>query len=76
MLSVDGLNINTVDFMHQYLYSDVRSYVSRDEATTNIEFTADIVLDNISIVKGISFTYDATGVPKPLLVSSQTLLQI
>lgn len=61
MLSVDGLNINTVDFMHQYLYSDVRSYVSRDEATTNIEFTADIVLDNISIVKGISFTYDATG---------------
>ena len=61
MLTVDGLNINTVDYQYTFLYSDVRSYASRDEVTTNIEFTADIVLDNSQLVKGVSFTYDATS---------------
>ena len=61
MLTVDGLNINTVDYQYTFLYSDVRSYASRDEVTTNVEFTADIVLDNSQLVKGVSFTYDATG---------------
>ena len=61
MLTVDGLNVNTIDHQYTFLYSDVRSYVCRDEVTTNIEFTADIILDNIQLVKGVSFSYDATG---------------
>ena len=61
MLTVDGLNINTISHQYTFLYSDVRSYVCRDEVTTNVEFTADIILDNSELVKGVSFTYDATS---------------
>ena len=61
MLTVDGLNINTVDYQYTFVYSDVRSYVCRDEVTTNVEFTADIILDSSKLIEGVSFTYDATS---------------
>ena len=61
MITVDGLNKDTITEQYTYKYADVRSFASRDEITTNIEFTADIILDSLEFVRGVSFTYDATG---------------
>ena len=61
MILVDGLNIDTVEVAHSYAFSDTRQIVSRDESTNATEFTADIILDDIQVIQGTTFTYDATG---------------
>ena len=61
MLTVDGLNLDTISITHTYNYSDTRQYVCRDETTSTIEFTADSILEDVEIVQGTTFTYDATG---------------
>ena len=61
MLTVDGLDKDTVEVVHNYAYSDTRQVVSRDESTTSVEFTADLVLDDFIPIQGDNFTYDATG---------------
>ena len=61
MVTVDGLNLDTITHFHTYVYSDTRSFAARDEITQAVEFTADLMLENIKLVQGASFTYDATG---------------
>ena len=61
MILVDGLNVDTVEVAHSYAFSDTRQIVSRDESTNATEFTADIILDDIQVIQGTTFTYDATG---------------
>ena len=61
MLTVDGENLDTISALHVYQYSDARQVVARDEVSSTIEFTADIVLEDAQIVEGSTFTYDATG---------------
>ena len=61
MITVDGLDKDTIAQVHAYQYSDVRQVVARDESTTNVEFTADLTLLDISAIEGATFTYDATG---------------
>ena len=41
--------------------SDTRQIVSRDESTNATEFTADIILDDIQVIQGTTFTYDAAS---------------
>ncbi|BCU95979.1 MAG: hypothetical protein CM15mV11_0540 [Caudoviricetes sp.] len=61
MLTVDGLNLDTIDNIHYYNFSDARQLVARDENTSAVEFSADIILEDIAVVQGSTFTYDATG---------------
>ena len=61
MIVVDGLNVDTVEVSHTYAFSDTRQIVSRDESTNAVEFTSDIILDDLQVVQGTTFTYDATG---------------
>ena len=61
MLTVDGENLDTIDSLHIYQFSDSRQVVARDETNSAIEFTADIVLEDAIIIEGSTFTYDATG---------------
>tara|TARA_A200000113_G_scaffold38545_2_gene31461 strand:- start:7184 stop:14476 length:7293 start_codon:yes stop_codon:yes gene_type:complete len=61
MLTVDGINLDTIDNIHTYQFSDVRQLVSRDETTSVIEFTSDLILEDIQLIQGSTFTYDATG---------------
>ena len=61
MLLVDGTFLDTINHIHSYQYSDTRQFVARDESTLSIEFTADVVLEDVQLVEGSTFTYDATG---------------
>ena len=61
MITVDGLNLDTVNNIHYYNFSDARQLVARDENTSAVEFSADIILEDIAVVQGSTFTYDATG---------------
>ena len=54
---VDGQVVETISKLHSYNYSDVRQVVSRDESSSTIEFTADIVLEDLSRLQGDSFAY-------------------
>ena len=57
MVSIDGINLDTIDNVYVYNYSDVRQVLTRDESTNAIEFTCDIVLEDEKILQGINFTY-------------------
>ena len=61
MITVDGLDKDTVTTIHTYSFSDTRQLVSKDESTNATEFTADIILEDALGVQGSTFTYDATG---------------
>ena len=61
MITVDGLDKDVISNLHTYQYSDSRQVCARDESTSSVEFTADIILDDIRPLQGITFTYDATG---------------
>ena len=61
MLTLDGESLDTIANFHEYKYSDTRQFVSRDESTNAVEFTADIILEDIIRLEGDTFTYDATG---------------
>ena len=61
MVTVDGLDQDTIAETYTYQYSDSRQVLSRDETTNAVEFTSDIVLDDLEQLQGATFTYDATG---------------
>ena len=61
MLTLDGQNLDTIANFHEYKYSDTRQFVSRDESTNAVEFTGDLILEDIIRLEGDTFTYDATG---------------
>lgn len=61
MVTVDGLDKDTISKSYVYQYSDTRQIVSKDESTSAVEFTADIVLEDLLQLQGATFTYDATG---------------
>ena len=61
MLTQDGQNLDTISHLHTYVYSDSRQVLCRDEGTTAVEFTADLLLEDEKQLQGITFTYDATG---------------
>ena len=61
MITVDGLNKDTITNVYNYQYSDTRQVLSRDERTNAIEFTADVVLEDLQEIQGSTFTYDASG---------------
>jgi len=56
-LKVDGLDVTTISRLHTYEYSDVRQTVCRDESNSTVEFTADIILEDLLRLEGDSFTY-------------------
>jgi len=61
MITVDGQSVETIAAMHAYEYSDTRQYVSRDESTSAVEFTADAILEDIAEVEGAEFTYSTSA---------------
>ncbi len=61
MITVDGLDKDTISKNYVYEYSDTRQVVSKDESTSAVEFTADVVLEDLQQLQGATFTYDATG---------------
>ena len=60
MVSINGINLDTIDNVYVYNYSDVRQVLSRDESTNAIEFSCDIVLEDEQVLQGINFTYSDT----------------
>ena len=63
MINVDGENLDTLEVVHYYQYSDTRQLVARDESTQAVEFTADVLFEDISIVQGSTFTLTTSGTP-------------
>ena len=61
MVTLDGLNLDTITNVHTYKYSDTRQIVGRDESTLAVEFTSDLILEDLKFLQGATFTYDATG---------------
>ena len=61
MITVDGLDKDTIAHVHVYQYSDVRQVAARDEGNNAVEFTADYTLLDTKEIQGSTFTYDATG---------------
>ena len=61
MVQIDGINLDTIEQVYNYQYSDVRQILTRDEGTNAIEFTSDIVLQDEQVLQGLTFTYDATS---------------
>ena len=61
MITVDGLNKDTIEVVHTFDFGDTRQVLARDENTNNVEYTADIVLNDTAIVQGVTFTYDAAS---------------
>ena len=55
------MNLDTITNVHTYKYSDSRQILARDENTSAVEFTADIILEDLKFIQGATFTYDATG---------------
>ena len=50
MITVDGLNKDTIEVVHSYNFSDTRQVLARDESSNTVEFTADIILnDNVGV---------------------------
>ena len=45
MITVDGLDKDTITNIHTYQYSDTRQVCSRDESTSSVEVTADCVIE-------------------------------
>lgn len=58
---VDGVSKGTVTAYFDYEYSDTRAFACRDESTTAIEFTANLILDDFQAVAGDTFTYDSVA---------------
>ena len=61
MVTLDGLNLDTITNVHTYKYSDSRQVCAKDESTSAVEFTADIILEDLKFLQGATFTYDATS---------------
>jgi hypothetical protein len=63
MINVDGENLDTLEAVHYYQYSDTRQLIARDESTQAVEFSADVLLEDIVIVQGSTFTLTTSGTP-------------
>ena len=61
MITVDGLDKDTIEKVYVYKLSDARQILARDESTSVVEFTADLGLKDEQTIQGTTFTYDATG---------------
>ena len=60
IITVDGLDKDTIVELYSYEYADTRQVVARDESNSAIEFTADIVLEDQKSLQGATFTYSTT----------------
>tara|TARA_S200002703_G_scaffold40971_1_gene35655 strand:- start:5808 stop:13097 length:7290 start_codon:yes stop_codon:yes gene_type:complete len=60
-LTVDNLDFAELDEAFTYKFSNTRSVSAKDEVGLSVEFTADVILDDILQIQGSSFTYNATG---------------
>ena len=61
MITVDGLDKDTIEKVYAYKLSDARQILARDEGNSSVEFTADLSLKDELVIGGTSFTYDATS---------------
>ena len=61
MITRDGQNLDTISGLHTFSFADVRQVCARDESTSTVEFTADMILQDVQAIQGSTFTYDATG---------------
>ena len=61
MVTLDGENVDTISNLHYYQYSDTRQVCARDESTSAVEYTSDLILEDVIRLEGDTFTYDATG---------------
>ena len=53
----DGEVLSKLQKVHYYEYSDVRQITGRNDGTNAVEFTADLIMENIEPVIGSSFKY-------------------
>ena len=60
MITVDGLDTDTIEEIYTFEYADVRQFVARDESNSSIEFTSDIILEDERTLQGATFTYSTT----------------
>ncbi len=58
MTTIDGIALDVIVDTYKYQYSDSRQIVGRDEGTQQIEFTADLILEDNYSINGATFTYD------------------
>lgn len=56
---VDGIEKGVITHVHRYEFSEARSFVARDESTSQVEFTSNIILDDYLTIDGDTFTYDS-----------------
>ena len=56
---IDGIDAGTISFFYTYEFSDIRSFVCKDEDTSAVECTADVILDDFLSLEGDTFTYDS-----------------
>ena len=68
MVTVDGLDQDTIAETYTYQYSDSRQVLSRDETTNAVEFTSDIVLDDLEQLRVQHLLMMLRVVPKISLV--------
>ena len=61
MITVDGLNKDTIEVVHTFDFGDTRQVLCRDENSNTVEYTADIILNDTVIVQGVTFAYDAAS---------------
>ena len=59
MVTVDGLDLDTIEEVHTFQYSDTRQIVGKDEVANTVEFTGDVELLDDAELKGNTFTYDS-----------------
>ena len=60
-LFVDGVSQGEIEHVFSYEFSDTRSFGARDESTTNVEFTGNLILDDFLTIDGDTFTYDSVA---------------
>ena len=56
IVTVNGLDLDAIAESYTYQYSDTRQVIARDESTQAIEFTADVVLEELRQLQGATFT--------------------
>ena len=57
MITVDGLDTDTIEEIYTFEYADVRQFVASDKSNSAIEFTSDIILEDERTLQGATFTY-------------------
>ena len=61
VIHVDGREKGSIAHLYKYEFTDARQMVSRDETTNNIEFTSDLVLNDIVQLRGDAFQLGSSG---------------